>query len=160
MIGEGDEKTEIMFIGEAPGLQEDKMGRPFVGRAGKILTELIESIGLKREDVYITNVVKCRPPNNRDPTEKEIITCMDYLLEQIKTIKPKIIVALGRISAGALLEKSISLWKEHGSFIDYPRANCKLFVTYHPAAAIYSGEVRSKLQEDFKKLKNIINGII
>ncbi|MFQ6051916.1 MAG: uracil-DNA glycosylase family protein [Candidatus Hydrothermarchaeota archaeon] len=155
VIGEGGKRTEIIFIGEAPGLHEDKMGRPFVGRAGKILDELIESIELKREDVYITNVVKCRPPNNRDPSEDEINSCIGYLFEQIRMIKPKIIVALGRIASSALLGKPVSLWKEHGSLVDYPRAKCKLFITYHPAAAIYSGEVRSKLQDDFKKLKNI-----
>ena len=158
MLGEGPLQASIMFVGEAPGMYEDRQGRPFVGAAGKALTELIESAGLSREEVYITNVVKCRPPGNRDPTEEEIHLCSIYLKKQLELIRPKLVVALGRISASALLGRPVIMSKEHGSLVDcsYAGLNFKLFLTYHPAAGIYSGRTKLELQTDFKKLGDII----
>lgn len=160
--GEGDYKAKIMFVGEAPGFHEDRQGRPFVGAAGKLLTQLIESIGLKRESVYITNVVKCRPPNNRDPQEDEIETCTPYLLEQIKLIKPDIIVALGRHSANFFYKlkgesfKGITSERGKVSEIEIDNRKLQLLPTYHPAAALYNPRLREYLEKDFTKLKELL----
>jgi len=160
--GEGDINAKVMFVGEAPGFHEDKQGRPFVGAAGKLLTQLIENIGLKREQVYITNVVKCRPPNNRDPQEDEIDTCKPYLLRQIKLIKPKIIVALGRHSAKFFYRSQNltfkGITKERGRVIEstIDTHNFKLLTMYHPAAALYNPQLRKYLEEDFSKLQKLI----
>ena len=161
--GEGSCKAEIMFVGEAPGAREDEMGRPFVGAAGKLLTELLESIGLKRSEVYITNVVKCRPPTNRDPTEEEISACSPYLLRQIRIIRPKIIVALGRYAGKFLYTQAglrwISMGKNHGRVIEgvIEGVPVKIMATYHPAAALYYPKLRPVLESDFAKLKEIIH---
>jgi len=159
--GEGNPHAKIMFIGEAPGAREDATGRPFVGAAGKLLTQLIESIGLKREEVYITNVVKCRPPNNRDPEEDEISACSPYLTKQIQLIKPAIIVALGRHAAKFLFESAGLKWRNmgsmHGRVFDAVLfgVKTKLIATYHPAAALYYPKLRPELEEDFSKLKKL-----
>ena len=164
--GEGRLDADIMFVGEAPGAQEDEMGRPFVGAAGKLLTELIESIGLKREDVYITNVIKCRPPNNRDPTDKEIEACSPYLIRQIQLIKPKIIVALGRHAGRFLFNNAGLKWRNmmvmHGRVYDVELfgVKTKLLATYHPAAALYYPKLRPKLEEDFQLLKKLYEEIV
>ncbi|OYT37621.1 MAG: uracil-DNA glycosylase [Desulfurococcales archaeon ex4484_58] len=161
--GEGRRDADIMFVGEAPGSREDETGKPFVGAAGKLLTELIEGIlGLKREEVYITNIVKCRPPNNRDPKEEEIKRCSPYLVRQIKLIKPKIIVALGRHSAKFLFEEAGLKWRNmsimHGKIIEtiLYGINVKLMATYHPAAALYYPKLRPKLEKDFNMLKKTL----
>lgn len=161
--GEGNIRSGIMFVGEAPGRQEDIQGRPFVGAAGKLLTELIESVlGMKRDDVYITNVVKCRPPGNRDPLPDEIEACSPYLLRQIELIDPDVLVALGRHAARFLLE----LGGEHFSSLSASRGRVyelrilgkprKILVTYHPAAALYNPQLRSYLESDFGKLADIL----
>lgn len=152
--GEGPENADIMLIGEAPGYYEDQKGRPFVGNAGEVLTELLKKAGLKREEVFIGNVLKCRPPENRDPTEEEIEACSPYLKNQIRKIKPKLIVSLGRFATRLLLNRQIKISREHGKLkkSDYGGWSCKLFVSYHPAAALYGGGTREKLEEDFKKL--------
>lgn len=157
--GKGPEDADVMFIGEAPGYYEDQRGEPFVGKAGKILTKLLEKAGLKRDDVFIGNVIKCRPPDNRDPTPEEIEACSPYLKKQILNIQPEIIVSLGRFAARLLLGRSLSISREHGQLKDsnYGGWRCKLFVSYHPAAALYGAEVGRKLEEDFEKLKDIIN---
>jgi uracil-DNA glycosylase family 4 len=164
--GEGRRDAEIMFVGEAPGAREDETGRPFVGAAGKLLTELIEGVlGIKRSDVYITNIVKCRPPNNRDPTEEEIAACSPYLLRQIRLIKPKIIVALGRYSAKFLFEKAGIKWRNmrvmHGKIYDavVEGLKVKIMATYHPAAALYYPKLRPELEYDFKKLKDLLESL-
>ncbi len=147
--GEGFAQAGIMFVGEGPGFNEDKQGRPFIGAAGQFLTHLLESIGLRREDVFITNMVKCRPPNNRDPLPKEIEACRHYLDEQIEEIAPKIIVPLGR--------HALARWFP-GQSIGKLRAQPKvfgavtLFPLYHPAAALHNGGLRSTIEEDFAKL--------
>jgi len=154
--GEGLLNSHIMFVGEAPGAQEDEVGRPFVGAAGKLLTELIHGIGLKREEVYITNIVKCRPPGNRDPEDSEIDACSPYLLRQIMLIKPKVIIALGRHSAKYLFTKAGLSWRNmstmHGKVYDavIQGLRVKLIATYHPAAALYNPNLRSILQDDFE----------
>ena len=147
-----------MLLGEAPGLNEDRQGKPFVGAAGKTLNGLLQSAGLKREKVYITNAVRCRPPENRDPTDDEIETCSTYLQRQMRMMKPKLVVALGRIAARALLGRHVSVGREHGSLLDctYAGVSFKLFLTYHPAAAIYSGRTKQELQADFLKLNQIL----
>lgn len=156
--GEGAENANVMFIGEGPGREEDSQGRPFVGAAGKILTELIESIGLKREDVFIGNVVKCRPPNNRDPFLEEIKSCWPYLESQIKIIKPKLIVTLGRHSMGRFLP-GLKISEVHGK---PKRANGiwqkrQVYLPlYHPAAALYDQRKKKVLFEDFKKIPLIL----
>ncbi len=163
--GEGRRDAEIMFVGEAPGAREDETGRPFVGAAGKLLTELLEKIGLKREDVYITNVVKCRPPNNRDPTEEEIRACSPYLMKQIQLIKPKIIVALGRHAGRFLFEQAGLKWHSmkavHGKVFDVMinGIKVKLMATYHPAAALYYPKLRPALEKDFDVLKKTIHSM-
>jgi DNA polymerase len=156
--GDGPYKTDIMFIGEAPGFNEDMQGKPFVGAAGNTLNELMRSAGIPREKVFITNIVKCRPPENRAPADDEIKACSEYLQQQISIIKPKLIVSLGRISAQGLLGKPVAISKVHGSLLDFKLGDvsCKLFLTYHPAAALYGAETRLKLQDDFAKLKRVL----
>jgi uracil-DNA glycosylase family 4 len=161
--GEGPFDAEILFCGEAPGYNESLQGKPFVGSAGKFLSELLQIAGLRREDVYITNVVKCRPPENRAPFDDEIETCAtNYLQKQVAIIKPKLlVVALGRTAAGALLGRPVIMGSEHGKLLDciYGGVKFKLFVTYHPAAALYGAEAKQKLKEDFKKLGQVLKSI-
>ncbi len=156
--GEGNYQAEIMFIGEGPGKNEDEQGKPFVGRAGNFLTELITSIGLSREEVYITNIVKCRPPNNRDPLPQEVKTCWPWLAQQILRIKPKIIIPLGRHSLARFLP-SAKISADHGralrkkfKFSDKTSRRIVFFPCYHPAAALYNGSLREVLLKDFKKI--------
>lgn len=152
--GEGNPKALVLFIGEAPGATEDKMGRPFVGSAGKLLDDLLKSIGLDRGKVYVTNLVKCRPPNNRDPEPDEISSCSPYLEAQIAIINPKIIVTLGKHSTIYMLNKLninvTSISKVRGKF--YKWNDILIFPTYHPAAALYNPNLREVLEKDFKVL--------
>lgn len=151
VFGEGPVGAKIMFVGEAPGSQEDQQGRPFVGDAGRILTELIEgAAGLKREEVYIANTVKCRPPNNRAPEEEEMAACAPFLDQQFRLVAPRIIVALGRHAAGRLLGRKVAISKERGQVLD--RGPYRLMLTYHPAACLYGKGVREFLEEDFRLL--------
>lgn len=154
--GEGNFKAEIMFIGEGPGQKEDELGRPFVGAAGKLLDKLIESIGLKREDIFIANVVKCRPPNNRDPLPEEVEACRNWLDKQVKLINPKLIVLLGRHSMDRFLpNQKISI--DHGK----PKRHRGrvYFPVYHPAAALYRNGLLEDLQKDFKKIPKVLKMI-
>ena len=151
--GEGPQNAAIMFIGEGPGFHEDQQGRPFVGAAGQFLDELLQSIGLKRDEVYITNVVKCRPPGNRDPQPEEIAACQPYLERQIALIKPKVIVTLGRYSmARAFPNEKISAI--HGK----PRKVGEIVYVpmFHPAAALHQPSLRQTVEEDFAKLPKIL----
>ena len=151
--GEGPENAAIMFIGEGPGFHEDQQGRPFVGAAGQFLDELLQSIGLKRDEVYITNVVKCRPPGNRDPQPEEIAACQPYLDRQIALIKPRVIVTLGRYSmARAFPNEKISAI--HGK----PRKVGEIVYVpmFHPAAALHQPSLRQTVEEDFAKLPKIL----
>ena len=156
--GEGDPNARIMFVGEAPGADEDAQGRPFVGRAGKLLDKIITACGLKRSDVFIGNILKCRPPENRDPTAEEIISCLPYLQRQIEIIKPEIIVALGAHAARTLLNTNKSIGQMRGQFHEYyaglGKPPIKLMATYHTAYLLrnYSQENRQKVWEDMKKV--------
>lgn len=155
VLGEGNPNADIMFIGEAPGKKEDEEGRPFVGAAGKFLNELIQSIGWKREDVYISNVVKYRPPDNRDPTTEEKDQCMPWLQMEIALIKPKVIVPLGRHSLGHFFQ-DLTISEAHGK----PQTssdNFIVFPVYHPAAAMYNGKLRQVLYDDFITLKSYLD---
>jgi DNA polymerase len=152
--GEGAENAEIMFIGEAPGFNEDQQGRPFVGAAGQFLEELLASINLTRQQVYIANVIKCRPPNNRDPLPVEISNCQPWLERQIQLLSPKIIVTLGRYSMAKYFPgKSIS--KIHGTF--QVMNGLTYFAMYHPAAALHQGNLRSDIIKDIQKLPGLLN---
>ncbi len=160
--GEGREDARIVFIGEAPGREEDKQGRPFVGNAGKLLNELLESIGLKREDVFIGNVLKCRPPNNRDPKPEEIEACSPYLIRQLNVIKPDVIVCLGRHSASFIFDlfglefRGIS--RERGEVRKVRAWDKDVFIipVYHPAAALYKPPLKEVLKRDFEKIGNLL----
>jgi DNA polymerase len=161
VIGEGNHDATIMFIGEAPGLNEAKTARPFVGAAGKFLNELLESVGIKREDVYITNIVKDRPPENRDPTPQEIELYAPFLEEQINIIQPKIIATLGRFSMVYIMEKfkiydpkAHTISKIHGQQFIAKTAygEVKIVPLYHPAVALYNGGTRETLKKDFEIL--------
>ena len=151
--GEGPENAEIMFIGEAPGWNEDKQGRPFVGQAGQFLDRLLASIDLDRQKVYITNIIKTRPPDNRDPLPVEIQNCKPWLDRQLEIIKPKMIVTLGRYSMARFFpEKSIS--KIHGMAVK--RDNIIYYAMYHPAAALHQMSLRQTIEEDMKKIPKIL----
>ncbi|HAT74227.1 MAG: Phage SPO1 DNA polymerase-related protein [Candidatus Moranbacteria bacterium GW2011_GWF2_36_839] len=159
--GEGSANAKILFIGEGPGKKEDELGRPFVGSAGKFLDEMLAIIKLKREDVYIANIVKCRPPENRDPLPQEAITCWPWLLEQIKIIQPKLIVTLGRHSMERFLPNH-KISQMHGTLVikTIPEIGKQNFYTlYHPAAALYNGSMRKTLITDFKKIPNVLEKI-
>lgn len=157
VIGQGNHQTKIIFIGEAPGFSEDKTGYPFCGKAGKILDELLESVAIKREDIYVCNILKCRPPNNRDPEEKEIKACTPYLKKQIEIIKPKIICALGNYSTKYILEKYNlkdkiqGISKIHGKI--FSADNIKIIPLYHPAAGTYNPNMIEVMKNDFQVLK-------
>jgi DNA polymerase len=152
--GAGSETSDIMFVGEGPGKNEDIKGFPFVGAAGKLLDKLLESIELNREDVYITNVVKCRPPNNREPFRDEIEACLPYLRTQVKIIKPKVICTLGNSSARTLVLPDINISKNHGKF--FKKKDLIFCTLYHPAAALYNQSLKDVLFEDFLKLGDFI----
>jgi DNA polymerase len=154
--GEGNPKAEIMLIGEGPGYNEDLQGRPFVGTAGKFLEELLSEIDLKRENVFIGNILKCRPPQNRDPQPQEIAACIPYLKKQINIIKPKLIVTLGRYSLQEFLPgKSIS--EVHGKVSQYN--NQVIFPMYHPAGALYRANLKQTIKEDMKKIPKALQTI-
>jgi len=159
--GDGNANSDIVFIGEAPGKNEDLEGKPFVGAAGKFLAEMLSEIGMKREDIYITNIVKYRPPNNRDPLPSEIKACEGWLSEELALIKPKLIVFLGRHSMNHFfpLEKISQI---HGKLLirTWPELGRQHFLAlYHPAAALYNGGMRETLLEDFKKIPKILEKI-
>ncbi len=156
--GEGNPKAEILFIGEGPGQNEDQIGRPFVGEAGKFLDELLASVKIKREDVYITNVVKCRPPNNRDPLDEEVRICTTaYLYDQLRLIKPKLIVTLGRHSMHQFFPQIRSISQVHGKA--YKKAGQVYMLMFHPAASLYQANLKRTLSEDFKKIPAILKEI-
>ncbi|MEM3551477.1 MAG: uracil-DNA glycosylase, partial [Candidatus Bathyarchaeia archaeon] len=162
VAGEGNPETKIMFVGEAPGYWEDIKGKPFVGAAGKLLDSLLAEIGFKRENVFIANVLKCRPPGNRDPQPSEIHKCTPYLDRQIATIKPRIIVTLGKHSTSYIFAKAglpfegISYARGKFYQVDFLGFSTIVFPTFHPAAALYNAGFKTKIINDFKILKNKI----
>lgn len=154
VFGVGNENSELMFVGEAPGYYEDQQGEPFVGAAGQLLDRLLAVIGLSRKEVYIGNVLKCRPPNNRDPLPEEVETCKPYLFEQIQIIAPKIIATLGAHATRLLLNKNVSMSQVHGKKLE--GKGYYIFPIYHPAAALYNRTTLTTLEEDFQILKTIL----
>jgi len=156
VFGDGNIDAEIIFVGEAPGKNEDEQGKPFVGSAGKILASLLEKINLKRENVYITNVIKCRPPLNRDPLFEEKDCCSDYLQKEIAVIKPRIIVLLGRHAMDYFLP-GLKIFLDHGKLKRKDGQN--YFPIYHPAATIYNRALKEVLEKDFRKIPKIIEKI-
>lgn len=154
VFGAGNPKADTMFIGEAPGADEDAQGEPFVGKAGQLLNKIIEAVEMKREEVYICNILKCRPPNNRDPLPTEMEICAPYLFKQIDLIKPKFIICLGRISAQWLLQTNDSLSNMRNKVHDYRGA--KLIVTYHPAALLRNAGWKRPAWEDMKMYKSLV----
>jgi DNA polymerase len=143
-----------MFVGEAPGRDEDLQGEPFVGRAGQLLTKIIEAIGMNRSDVYIANVLKCRPPENRNPLPEEIALCMPYLLKQIEMIQPKVLCALGTFAAQTLLNTKAPVGTLRGKFHDYK--SIPMMVTYHPAYLLRNSNDKAKVWEDMKKVRDLL----
>jgi DNA polymerase len=156
VVGTGPLDAKIMLIGEAPGRDEDMKSEPFVGSAGRILNELLEKGGIHRKDVYITNVVKCRPPENRTPRDYEIEACHPYLQKQMEAISPKAIVLLGKTAAEALLGRTVEPGKEHGTIIE--KDGIKYMITYHPAAMIYKRTLKDTIAEDFKRISALLVG--
>jgi len=151
--GEGDLNAELMFVGEAPGRDEDIQGKPFVGKAGQLLSKIIEAMQFKREEVYITNVVKCRPPGNRNPQENEIASCRDYLLTQIDLIEPKVIVTLGKVAASFFIRSSLGMTALRGDFHEFQHT--KVMPTFHPSYLIRNEgnkDLKKMVWEDMKKV--------
>ncbi len=162
VFGSGNPDADVVFIGEAPGKNEDLKGEPFVGAAGKFLDEMLDSVQLKRSDIYITNIVKYRPPNNRDPLPQEKAAFWPYLLKQIAIIQPKIIATLGRHSGSAFLQ-DLTISRDHGQpkklrvVLDGKEETIVVLPLYHPAAALYNGSLRETLLEDFQIVSRIIS---
>jgi DNA polymerase len=159
VFGEGNPDADVMVIGEAPGAQEDIQGRPFVGEAGQLLTRMLKSIDVSRETVYITNVVKCRPENNRNPYQNEIDACNMYLRLQIRIINPKILLCMGNFAAKTLLKTTHGITKLRGRFFKYNNS-IKLLPTYHPAALLYHPDLKKDAWYDLQMLQKELNQII
>ena len=155
VFGVGNPNARLMFVGEAPGADEDTQGEPFVGRAGQLLTKIIQSIGLQRSDVYIANVIKCRPPANRNPEPDEVATCQPFLFTQIDTIRPKIIVALGTFAAHALLGTDTPISRIRGRLHEF-RGGIQLIPTFHPAFLLRSPDRKRDVWEDMKKVRDLL----
>ena len=156
VFGVGNPNADLMFVGEAPGADEDQQGEPFVGRAGQLLTKIIEAIDLKREDVYIANVIKCRPPGNRNPEPDEVEQCQPFLFRQIDAIKPKVIVALGKFAAQSLLQSTDPITRVRGREFSYRGAT--LIPTFHPAYLLRNPSAKREVWEDMKKVRAILQG--
>ncbi len=157
VFGSGNPRAELMFVGEAPGADEDDQGLPFVGRAGQLLTKIIEAMGMTREDVYICNILKCRPPGNRNPEPTEIASCEPFLFRQIASVKPKVICALGTFGAQTLLRTKEPISKLRGHFIDYRGA--KLMATFHPAYLLRNPNEKRRVWEDVQKIRDYLKSL-
>lgn len=157
VFGSGNPRAELMFVGEAPGADEDEQGLPFVGRAGQLLTKIIEAMGLKREEVYICNILKCRPPNNRNPEADEIASCEPFLFRQIESVKPKVICALGAFGAQTLLHTTEAIGRLRGKLIDYRGAG--LMATYHPAYLLRNPIEKRKVWEDMQIILDFLQSM-
>ncbi|MCX5845691.1 MAG: uracil-DNA glycosylase [Deltaproteobacteria bacterium] len=155
VFGEGNSKAELVFVGEAPGGDEDTQGRPFVGRAGQLLTKIIEAMGLKRQDVYICNILKCRPPGNRNPRPEEINACELFLVKQLKAINPRVICALGTFAAHTLLKTDVPISILRGKFHSYQ--GIKLMPTYHPAFLLRNQGSKKLVWEDIQKIMKVLS---
>lgn len=157
VFGVGNERADIMFVGEAPGQQEDATGTPFVGRAGQLLDKFLYAIDIKREDVYIANILKCRPPQNRDPLPAEEEACIGYLREQVRLIEPKVIVCLGRIAAMKLIKPDFKITQEHGTW--FKKGNYLMTAVYHPAALLRDPRKKEDMLRDMQEIKKKIQEI-
>ena len=150
VFGSGNPRAELVFVGEAPGYEEDMQGLPFVGRAGALLTKIIEAMGLKRKDIYIANILKCRPPNNRNPLPNEILACEENIIKQLELIKPKVICTLGKFAAQTLLRSPVAISKLRGNFHSYH--GIKVMPTYHPAYLLRNPADKKLVWQDVKKI--------
>ncbi len=148
VFGEGNAQAELVVIGEAPGAEEDASGRPFVGRSGQLLNKILQAAGFSREEVYICNILKCRPPGNRNPLQGEIESCMPWLLGQLQIVKPKVILILGKVAANTIFENKLSLGAMRGKVIKWKEFDC--FITYHPAALLRNPEWKKGCWEDIQ----------
>lgn len=157
VFGSGNPDADLMFVGEAPGEEEDKQGEPFVGKAGQLLTKMIEAIDMKRSEVYIGNVLKCRPPNNRTPLPHEMVACLPFLKQQIRIIKPKLICALGATATRALLGSNQPMAQVRGRFFEYE--GIKLLPTFHPSYLLRFPEEKRKAWEDLKKVRDTLRAM-
>jgi len=162
VFGVGNPDSELMFVGEAPGFHEDKQGYPFVGQAGKLLDKLLAGIGLTRADVYIANVLKCRPPGNRDPMPDEIEQCEGYLFRQIEAIEPKLVATLGNFATKLLSGKPLGITRVHGQEqqVTLGGSSVLLYPLYHPAAALYTPKMLEVLEEDFGRIPRLISRVL
>ncbi|PIW69244.1 MAG: uracil-DNA glycosylase [Ignavibacteriales bacterium CG12_big_fil_rev_8_21_14_0_65_30_8] len=158
VFGSGNPNADVMVIGEGPGAEEDKQGLPFVGRAGKLLTDILKAINFTRDEVFIANVVKCRPPGNRTPQQQEMDTCIPYLKKQIDLIKPKLILCLGLTAAQGILKLNTNLSSMRGKFYDFE--NTKVLVTYHPAALLRNPNWKKPAWEDVQKFRALYDELI
>ncbi|HTV00507.1 MAG TPA: uracil-DNA glycosylase [Luteitalea sp.] len=156
VFGVGNPNADLMFVGEAPGADEDAQGEPFVGRAGQLLTKIIEAIELRREDVYIANVIKCRPPGNRNPEPDEVLTCEPFLFQQIDLVQPKVIVALGKFAAQSLLRSDQPITRLRGQI--HPFRQSQLVPTFHPAYLLRSPDKKRETWEDMKLVRSLLRG--
>tara|TARA_Y100000590_G_scaffold469505_1_gene657427 strand:+ start:1099 stop:1812 length:714 start_codon:yes stop_codon:yes gene_type:complete len=160
VVGDGNEKSKIMIIGEAPGAEEDKLGKPFVGTAGQLLNKMLHAISINRKDIYITNIIPWRPPNNRTPTNEEIIQCLSFIQRHIEIINPKLILLLGATASKTILNTNLSITKLRGKWHEYKSINHKetiyCLATYHPAFLLRSPENKKQSWEDLKKFKKRI----
>ncbi len=156
VFGEGNPQARLVFVGEAPGADEDAQGRPFVGRAGQLLTKWIEgSLAMKRSDVYICNVIKCRPPGNRTPEKDEVETCSPFLIRQLDTIRPKLICCLGAVALQEMLGKPVSIGRLRGQFFDW--RGMKMFATFHPAYLLRNPHADAEVQQDLRKIRQFLS---
>lgn len=155
VFGVGNPHASIMFVGEAPGFHEDQQGEPFVGAAGKLLNDLLSSAGLSRDQIYIANVIKCRPPNNRDPEPDEVDRCKPFLMQQIQVIRPKLVCTLGNWATQTLLERKVGITKVKAQA--FYMQDFVIFPLLHPAAALHQGNLMDTLKADFKKLKEFLD---
>jgi DNA polymerase len=155
VLGEGDLRARLVFVGEGPGYEEDRQGRPFVGAAGQLLTKIIQAMNLRREDVYICNIIKCRPPGNRNPKPAEIKACKPFLVRQLRVIGPEIICALGTFAAQTLLKSDTPISRLRGNFFDF--MGIRILPTYHPAYLLRNPDKKRDVWEDMKKLMRALN---
>jgi uracil-DNA glycosylase len=156
VFGRGNQQARLMLIGEAPGAEEDRRGLPFVGRAGQLLDRIIAGVGLSPDDIYIANILKCRPPNNRDPTAPEVAQCKDYLQQQVALVEPQLILALGRIAAHNLLNVTTSLSRLRGQAYVFGQTKIPLWVSYHPAYLLRNPADKAKAYEDWLKVSQLL----
>ena len=157
VFGTGNRQADLLFVGEAPGEREDMTGIPFVGAAGQLFDKYLAAVGLRREDVYIANILKCRPPHNRDPQPEEGDACIGYLREQVKLIRPKMIVCLGRIAASRLIKPDFKITREHGVFVE--KGAFLMTAVYHPSALLRDPSKREDMYRDMKTIKVHLDGL-